>query len=73
MNTGQRLAVAINERMQVIGISNEELADSLRDINRALAGTILIPPWWLEDIAHALETTNHQLLERADELREVTD
>lgn len=65
-NVGRKLGVNIFTVMQKSGISRDELARRLqcsyREVCRILEGKIMLPPRRIEEIANALQTTKHDLL-----------
>lgn len=65
-NVGRKLGVNIFTVMQKSGISREELSQRLqcsyREVCRILEGKIMLPPRRIADIASALGTTKHDLL-----------
>lgn len=65
-NVGRKLGVNIFTIMQNSGISREELAQRLqcsyREVCRILEGRFMLPPRRIVEIANALGTTKHELL-----------
>lgn len=65
-NVGRKLGVNIFTIMQKSGISREELAQRLqcsyREMCRILEGKIMLPPRRIVEIASALGTTKHDLI-----------
>ena len=65
-NIGRKLGVNIFTVMQESGISREKLAERLqcsyREVCRILEGKFMLPPRRIAELASALGTTKHDLL-----------
>ncbi len=65
-NIGRKLGVNIFTIMQKSGISREELAQRLqcsyREVCRILEGKFMLPPRRIAEVAEALGTTKHDLM-----------